>query len=224
MQLNGEWAKALEEEFKKPYYKTLYENVNRAYQSSIVYPKAEELYTAFAMTPLSQVKAVIMGQDPYPGAGQAMGMSFSVKPGIKTPRSLQNIYKEIQAEIPNTYIPNNGDLTKWAKQGVLLLNATLTVKAGQPNSHQNFGWQNFTNAVIKAIEQKNEPVVYLLWGRNAREKKSLITNPNHFVLEASHPSPMSADRGFFGCGHFIRTNQILLEHGLTPIDWQIESI
>ncbi|MBP3610116.1 MAG: uracil-DNA glycosylase, partial [Lachnospiraceae bacterium] len=178
---------------------------------------------AFHFTPLSEVKVVILGQDPYHNIGQAHGLCFSVKPEVEIPPSLVNIYKELQEDL-GCRIPNNGYLVKWAEQGVLLLNTVLTVRAHQANSHQGRGWEQFTDAVIRAVNEKEEPVVFLLWGRPAQMKKNMLTNPKHLILEAPHPSPLSAYRGFFGCRHFSRTNEFLQANGLEPVDWQIEDI
>ena len=166
---------------------------------------------------------VILGQDPYHNVGQAHGLSFSVKPGVQTPPSLVNIYQELHEDL-GCYIPNNGYLIKWAEQGVLLLNTVLTVQAHKANSHKDIGWEEFTDAAIRILNEQDRPIVYLLWGRNAQNKKWMLTNPKHLVLEAPHPSPFSASRGFFGCRHFSRTNEFLKEHGIEPVDWQIENI
>ena len=180
-----------------------------------------EIFSTLQCTAYSDVKVVILGQDPYHGPGQAHGFSFSVKPGIDIPPSLQNIYKELASDL-GCYIPQTGYLKKWADQGVLMLNAVLTVRAGQANSHKGRGWEIFTDRVIELLNEREKPVVFLLWGRNARNKKALITNPNHLVLEAAHPSPLSAYNGFFGCRHFSKANDFLQSHGMTPVDWQIQ--
>ncbi|MBQ1881546.1 MAG: uracil-DNA glycosylase [Lachnospiraceae bacterium] len=216
--LTGAWAEALKDEFHKEYYKKLYEFVKQEYQTGTVYPPSDKLFTALHLTPLESVRAVIIGQDPYHEPGQAMGMSFSVPEGVDIPPSLKNIYKEIHEDVGER-IPATGDLTRWAKQGVLLLNAVLTVRAHQANSHKGKGWEQFTDAIIRAVETQDRPVVYLLWGRNARDKKELINNPEHLVLEAAHPSPLSAYNGFFGCRHFSKCNKYLKEHGAEPVDW-----
>lgn len=221
--IDNDWLPKLSSEFKKPYYKELYEFVKNEYSNCVVYPPSEDIFNALAETPLSAVRVVIIGQDPYHEPGQAHGMSFSVKPGVDTPPSLLNMYKELQNEF-GCYIPNNGYLMKWAKQGVLLLNNVLTVRRGKADSHKNKGWEQFTDAIIRAVNEKDEPVVYLLWGSNARAKRNLITNPKHLVLETVHPSPLSAYRGFFGCNHFKMANDYLTANGLKPIDWQIENI
>lgn len=213
----------IEEESKKEYYKALHDFVDNAYQEDIIFPEKKNIFAALKYTPYENVKVVILGQDPYHGLGEAHGMAFSVCPGIKTPPSLQNIYKELNQEM-GCYIPNNGYLMKWSKQGVLLLNSVLTVKKDTPASHRGKGWETFTDRIIEEINKKQEPVVFMLWGNFARSKKSLITNPNHLILEAPHPSPFSARSGFFGCDHFIKANNFLRENDIEPIDWQIENI
>ncbi len=218
--LTGGWERALKEEFRKDYYKKLYAFVKSEYQSHVVYPPADKLFTALHLTPLERVKAVILGQDPYHEPDQAMGMSFSVPKGVEIPPSLKNIYKEIHEDVGEK-IPDTGDLTKWAEQGVLLLNAVLTVREHEANSHKGKGWEQFTDAIIKAVDNEDRPVVFLLWGRNARDKKDIITNPDHLVLEAAHPSPLSAYNGFFGCRHFSKCNRFLKENGVDEIDWGI---
>ena len=222
--ITNDWLAPLSEEFHKPYYKKLYETVVEEYNRGTVFPPADDIFNAFHLTPLSDVKVVIIGQDPYHNYHQAHGLCFSVRPDLNIPPSLVNIYKELQDDL-GCYIPNNGYLVKWAKQGVLLLNTVLTVRAHQANSHQNIGWEEFTDAVIRIVDAQDQPIVFLLWGRPAQMKKKLLTNnPNHLILEAPHPSPLSAYRGFFGCKHFSKTNAFLEEHGMTPIDWQIENI
>ncbi|MCR4842606.1 MAG: uracil-DNA glycosylase [Eubacterium sp.] len=220
-QIDNDWLPAIEPEFKKPYYKELFSFVNGEYRKTVVYPPADDIFNAFHFTPLSSVKVVILGQDPYHEPGQAQGLSFSVPEGVDVPPSLQNIYKELSTDLGCT-IPNHGCLKKWAAQGVLLLNAVLTVRAHAANSHKGHGWEEFTDAVIQAVNAKEEPVVYMLWGRPAREKKRMLNNPRHLVLEAPHPSPLSAYRGFFGCRHFSKANAFLESQGLDPIDWQID--
>lgn len=221
--ITNDWADKLKDEYKKDYYKKLFEFVGAEYGSHTIYPPGDDIFNAFHLTPLKDVKVVIIGQDPYHEPGQAHGLSFSVKPGIDTPPSLVNIYKELQSDL-GCYIPNNGYLVKWAEQGVLLLNAVLTVRAHAAASHQNKGWENFTDAVIRIVNEVDRPIVFLLWGNFARSKKAMLTNPNHLVLEAPHPSPLSAHRGFFGCRHFSKANEFLTAHGVQPIDWQIENI
>lgn len=221
--IQNDWLEPLTPEFKKPYYAALYKKIREEYSTQQIFPPAEEIFTAFELTPLSEVKVVIIGQDPYHGDGQAHGLCFSVKPDIETPPSLVNIYKELSTDL-GCYIPNNGYLTKWAKQGVLLLNTVLTVRAHQANSHRGIGWEQFTDAAIRALNEQDRPIVYLLWGKPAQMKKSMLNNPKHLILEAPHPSPLSAYRGFFGCQHFSKTNEFLIKNGLTPIDWQIENL
>ncbi len=221
--IDNEWLPYLKAEFSKPYYKSLYEFIKKEYSEQVIYPPSDEIFSALMHTPIDKIKVVLLGQDPYHEPGQAHGMSFSVKPGVKTPPSLQNMYKELKDEL-GLYIPNNGYLMKWAHQGVLLLNTVLTVRRGEANSHKGRGWEQFTDAVISAVNTQDRPVVYFLWGSNARSKKNLITNPGHLVLEAPHPSPLSAYNGFFGCGHFKRANEFLESNGIEPIDWQIENI
>ena len=221
--ISNDWLKPLSEEFSKPYYKKIYQTVCQEYAAGPVFPPADDIFNAFHLTPLVDVKAVIIGQDPYHNYNQAHGLCFSVRPSVEIPPSLLNIYKELQDDL-GCYIPNNGYLVKWAKQGVLLLNTVLTVRAHQANSHQNIGWEEFTDAVIRIVDEQDQPIVFLLWGRPAQMKKQLLTNPNHLILEAPHPSPLSAYRGFFGCKHFSKTNEFLVSHGREPIDWQIENI
>lgn len=217
------WNDFLKEEYQKPYYKELYDFIQSEYNTQTIYPPSDLIMNALTLTPFDDVKCVILGQDPYHGPNQAMGLSFSVNKGISLPPSLLNIYKELRNEF-GYEVPNNGDLTKWAKKGVLLLNAVLTVRAGSPASHQNKGWEIYTDAIISALNKKSTPVVFLLWGNFARSKKSLITNPNHYILECPHPSPFSANRGFFGCNHFKLCNDFLQKQGLLPIDWKIDNI
>ena len=221
--ISNDWLPALNAEFSKPYYKKLYEFVKAEYNSTQVFPPADHIFNAFHMTPLHEVKVVIIGQDPYHEPGQAHGLCFSVKPGVDTPPSLVNIYREL-ADDCGCYIPNNGYLEKWARQGVLLLNTVLTVRAHQANSHSKRGWEEFTDAAIKVLNQENRPIVFILWGKPAQSKKYMLNNPNHLILEAPHPSPLAAYRGFFGSKPFSQTNRFLMEHGVQPIDWQIENI
>ncbi len=221
--ISGQWAEALKGEFAKEYYRNLYEKVRSEYRTARVYPPSSELFSAFHLTPLEKVRVVILGQDPYHEEGQAHGLCFSVRENTEIPPSLRNIYKELHDDV-GTYIPNNGYLVKWAKQGVLLLNTVLTVRAHRAGSHSNIGWEQFTDAAIRALDGQDRPMVFLLWGRPAGEKAALLHNPDHLVLKAPHPSPLSAHRGFFGCRHFSRTNRFLTEHGAAPIDWQIEDI
>ena len=222
--LTNDWSLALKDEFNKPYYRDLYRFVKEEYSTRVVYPPADDIFNALHLTPLKDVKVLILGQDPYHNEHQAHGLSFSVLPDQKDiPPSLQNIYKELQEDL-GCYIPNNGYLKKWADQGVLMLNTVLTVRAHEPNSHQGRGWENFTDAIIQAVNQKDEPVVYMLWGKPAQSKIPMLTNPKHVILKAPHPSPLSAYRGFFGCKHFSKCNEFLSQNGLEPIDWQIENI
>lgn len=217
--LEGRWEEALREEFKKDYYRKLYGFIKEEYNTKVIYPPSDKIFAAMQHTSLDKVKVVIMGQDPYHEPGQAMGMSFSVPHGVEIPPSLRNIYKEIHEDVGER-IPDTGDLTRWADQGVLLLNAVLTVRAHQANSHKNKGWEEFTDAVIRAVEKEDRPIVYMLWGRNARDKKHLVTNEKHLVLEAAHPSPLSAYQGFFGCKHFSKCNKFLEKNGVEPISWE----
>lgn len=221
--ISGEWEKALHGEFRKPYYRKLFETVGKEYRTTAVYPPAEDIFNAFHLTPLPKVKAVILGQDPYHEPGQAHGLSFSVKPGVDIPPSLVNIYQELHDDL-GCRIPNNGCLTKWAEQGVLLLNTVLTVRAHRAFSHKDIGWQEFTDAAIRVLAQQDRPMVFILWGKPAQQKASMITNPRHLIIKSPHPSPLSAYRGFFGSRPFSRTNAYLEANGLTPIDWQIEDI
>ena len=221
--IQNDWLEAVGSEFKKPYYKKLYEMVKSEYETKQIFPAPEDVFNAFEFTPLSKVEVVILGQDPYHGDGQAHGLCFSVKPDVAVPPSLVNIYQELKEDV-GCYIPDNGYLKKWADQGVLLLNTVLTVRAHAANSHRGIGWEEFTNAAIKVLNEQDRPIVYLLWGKPAQSKKTMLKNPKHLILEAPHPSPLSAFRGFFGCRHFSKTNEFLKEHGLEPIDWQIENI
>ena len=221
--ITNDWQQPLEVEFKKPYYKDLYKKVLEEYRSRQIFPNPDDIFNAFHLTPLKDVKVVILGQDPYHNDGQAHGLCFSVKPDVEVPPSLVNIYKELQDDL-GCRIPNNGYLVKWAKQGVLMLNTVLTVRAHQANSHRGIGWEQFTDAVIRAVDAQDRPIVFLLWGRPAQMKKSMLHNPKHLILEAPHPSPLSAYRGFFGCKHFSQTNACLEKNGLAPIDWQIEDV
>ena len=217
----NDWLEPLRPEFGKPYYKELYTRVAQEYRTGRVFPPAKDLFRACELTPFSEVKVVILGQDPYHNVGQAHGLCFSVKKGVEIPPSLVNIYKELQDDLGCT-IPNHGCLTKWAEQGVLLLNTVLTVRAYQANSHRGIGWEEFTDAAILALNSQDRPIVYLLWGTPAQRKAAMLNNPNHLILKAPHPSPLSAYRGFFGSRHFSQTNAFLQAHGLEPVDWQIE--
>ena len=221
--ISNDWLAPLSGEFRKPYYKKLYETVLSEYQTKEVYPAPDDIFNAFAFTPLANVKVVIFGQDPYHEPGQAHGLCFSVKPEVAIPPSLVNIYQELRDDC-GCYIPNNGYLKKWADQGVLLLNTVLTVRAHAANSHKNIGWEEFTNAAIRVLNEQDRPIVFILWGRPAQMKKAMLNNPKHLILEAPHPSPLSAYRGFFGSKPFSQTNDFLKGNGLTPIDWQIENV
>ena len=221
--IDNDWLPAVNAEFKKPYYAELYKFVKEEYSKVAVFPPADEIFSALHLTPLSKVKVVIIGQDPYHNVGQAHGLCFSVRPEVEIPPSLVNIYKELQSDL-GCKIPNNGYLVKWAEQGVLLLNTVLTVRAHQANSHQGKGWEQFTDAIIRAVNAEDRPIAYLLWGRPAQSKMSMLTNPKHKVFTAPHPSPLSAHRGFFGCKHFSQANKFLEENGVSPIDWQIEDV
>ena len=220
--ISNDWLEPLKPEFGKPYYAKLYKTVMEEYRTRRIYPPADDIFNAFEFTPLSQVKVVILGQDPYHGDGQAHGLCFSVKPEVEIPPSLVNIYQELHDDC-GCYIPNNGYLEKWAREGVLLLNTVLTVRAHQANSHRGIGWEEFTDAAIRVLDQQDRPMVFMLWGRPAQMKKAMLHNPKHLILEAPHPSPLSAYRGFFGCRHFSKANAFLEEHGLQPVDWQIEN-
>lgn len=217
------WKDSLINEYNSEYYKELTAFLKNEYSTKVIYPPATEIFNALKYTPLSRVKAVILGQDPYHEPNQAHGLCFSVLPGNPAPPSLENIYKELKDDC-GCYIPNNGYLKKWADQGVLLLNTVLTVRAHAANSHAGHGWERFTDAVIKAVNEENRPIVFLLWGSPAQKKAAFLNNPNHLILKAPHPSPLSAYRGFFGCKHFSKANEFLTSNGYTPIDWQIENI
>lgn len=220
MQVNIEdtWKKALHEVFEKHFFQELTDFVKEQYSSNKIFPPGREIFNAFWHCPLPKVKVVILGQDPYHGQGQAHGLSFSVRPGVPFPPSLLNIFKEIKQDLGQD-LPPDGDLTRWANQGVFLLNATLTVQAHQPGSHQGKGWETFTDEVIKIINKERENVVFLLWGAYAQKKSALIDTRKHFILKAPHPSPLSAYRGFMGCGHFSKTNEYLIQKGIKPISW-----
>ena len=221
--INGDWLEALKDEFKKDYYKQLFEKVNEEYRTRLIFPPANDIFNAFHLTPLKDVKVVILGQDPYHGNNQAHGLCFSVKPEVEIPPSLVNIYKELHDDLGCT-IPDHGYLVKWAKQGVLMLNTVLTVRAHQANSHRGIGWEEFTDAAIRVLNTQDRPIVFILWGRPAQMKKAMLNNPKHLILEAPHPSPLSAYRGFFGCKHFSQTNAFLEKNGIEPIDWQIDEL
>ena len=221
--ITNDWLEPLEAEFKKPYYAQLYKTIKTEYETRQIFPDAEDIFNAFQFTPLSKVKVVILGQDPYHNVGQAHGLCFSVKPDVDVPPSLVNIYKELKDDM-GCYIPNNGYLKKWCDQGIMLLNTVLTVRAHQANSHRGIGWEEFTDAAIKVLNEQDRPIVFILWGRPAQQKKAMLNNPKHLILEAPHPSPLSASRGFFGSKPFSKTNAFLEANNLEPIDWQIENI
>ena len=219
--ITGQWKEALQEEYSKEYYRKLFTFIKDAYSKSVVYPPSGDIFNAFHLTPLKDVKVVILGQDPYHNNGQAHGLSFSVQKGVDIPPSLVNIYKELHDDLGCT-IPNHGCLTKWAEQGVLMLNTVLTVRAHQANSHRGIGWEEFTDAAILALNSQDRPIVFILWGAPAQRTKRMLTNPKHLILEAPHPSPLAAYRGFFGSKPFSQTNAFLEKNGIEPIDWQIE--
>lgn len=220
MHIGNEWDALLADEIKKDYYLRLREFLKNEYTTRTIYPPMNDIFNALRHTSYSDVKAVILGQDPYHGAGQAHGLCFSVKKGTPPPPSLQNIFKELRDDL-GIDPPNHGELTAWADSGVLLLNTVLTVREGAANSHKGMGWEQFTDRVIQLLNQREQPMVFLLWGGNARAKAGLITNPNHLVLQCAHPSPLSAYNGFFGCRHFSKTNEFLKQHGIQPINWQL---
>lgn len=219
--IGNDWDEILKDEFKKEYFIKLMNNVRNEYKMKIVFPRKDQVFNAFRYTPYQNVKVVILGQDPYHGVGEAEGLSFSVPMDIKKPPSLVNIFKELNEDL-GVPIPNHGSLHSWAKEGVLLLNAVLTVIKDHAASHQGMGWETFTDDVIKLINEKDTPVVFILWGRYARSKKKLITNPKHFVVESAHPSPLSAYNGFFGSRPFSKTNNYLISQGIKPINWEIK--
>lgn len=219
--INNDWLEALQGEFRKPYYKELFEKVKDEYSRYQIFPPADDIFNAFHLTPFSKVKVVILGQDPYHNVGQAHGLCFSVKKGVEIPPSLVNIYKELHEDLGCT-IPHHGYLTKWAEQGVLMLNTVLTVRAHQANSHRGIGWEQFTDAAIQALNDADRPIVFILWGAPAQRKKAMLNNPKHLILQAPHPSPLSAYRGFFGSKPFSQTNAFLEKNGIEPVDWQIE--
>ena len=218
--IGNDWDELLKGEFDKPYYLQLREFLKAEYKGFTIYPDMYDIFNALKFTPYDKVKAVILGQDPYHEPGQAHGLAFSVRPGIDPPPSLVNIYKELNSDL-GVPIPASGDLTKWAAQGVLLLNTSLTVRRGQANSHKGRGWEVFTDRVIALLNEREKPAVFILWGNNAKSKVPLITNPQHLILTAPHPSPLSAHYGFFGCRHFSKCNKFLESKGIDPIDWAI---
>lgn len=221
--ISNDWLEPLSQEFRKPYYRKLYQKVIEEYQSKPVFPPADEIFNAFHFTSLHEVKAVILGQDPYHNVGQAHGLCFSVRPQVEIPPSLVNIFQELHDDL-GCEIPNNGYLVKWAKQGVLMLNTVLTVRAHQANSHRGIGWEEFTDAAIRILNEQDRPIVFILWGSPAQRKKAMLNNPKHLILQAPHPSPLSAYRGFFGSKPFSKTNEFLTANGVAPIDWQIENV
>lgn len=223
VKLNNDWEDILEEEFKKAYYLKLREFLIEEYKFKEIYPKKEEIFNSLKYTPFSKVKVVIIGQDPYHGENQAHGLSFSVTPKVKIPPSLKNIYKELKEDL-GYEIPNNGFLESWAKQGILLLNTVLTVRKGEAYSHKGKGWELLTDTIIEKLNEREEPIVFILWGNGAINKEKLITNPNHFIIKSVHPSPLSARKGFFGSKPFSKVNDFLVSINETPIDWKIDNI
>ena len=223
VRIDPTWREALADQWNMPYFESLTDFVRERYRTATVYPPASKIFAAFDACPFDKVKVVILGQDPYHGPGQANGFCFSVSPGVAMPPSLINIFKEIESDLGKP-MPADGNLERWASQGVLLLNATLTVRAHQANSHRGIGWEQFTDAAIRKLNEEDRPIVFILWGRPAQMKKAMLTNPNHLILEAPHPSPLSAYRGFFGSRPFSQTNAFLQAHGIEPIDWQIENV
>ncbi len=223
MRWKHDWDPWLQEETTKAYFRELERVLDEEYRTHVVYPLREDIFAALRLTGYAETKVVILGQDPYHQPDQAHGLSFSVKPGVKPPRSLQNIYKELQTDV-GCRIPNNGCLIPWAEQGVLLLNTVLTVRAGEPNSHKGKGWETFTDRVIAALNERVQPMVFILWGSHAQAKQKLVTSSRHLIITGAHPSPLSARRGFFGTRPFSRANQFLREMGSEPIDWQIPDL
>ena len=219
--LGNDWDLVLKEEIEKEYFQKILLEIKKEYEKNTIYPKKEEIFKAFRKTSYDGTRVVILGQDPYPGENQAEGLSFSVKKGIPKPKSLQNIFKELNDDL-GCEIPEHGSLLSWAEEGVLLLNAVLTVEANKPASHKFIGWERFTDEVIKKLNEKEEPVIFILWGNFARNKKQFITNSNHYIIESAHPSPLSAYNGFFGSKPFSKTNEILKIKKLKPINWQIK--
>lgn len=219
--IGNEWDALLADEFEKEYYIKLRHFLVKEYSTRRIFPDMYDIFNALKYTSYSDVKAVIIGQDPYHGEGQAHGLCFSVKEGVEPPPSLKNMYKELSEDV-GFVPPGHGHLADWARQGVLMLNTVLTVRAGEANSHKGMGWENFTDRIIQVLNQRGKPIVFILWGANARRKKEIITNPVHHILEAAHPSPLSAHNGFFGCRHFSKTNEILQSVGIDPIDWSLK--
>lgn len=218
--IGNDWDQILADEWEKPYYQKLREFLKTEYKEQKIYPNMYDIFNSLRYTSFKDTKVVIIGQDPYHGEGQAHGLCFSVKKGVNPPPSLKNIYKELNSDI-GMAIPSHGELTHWAKQGILLLNTVLTVREGQPNSHKGMGWEIFTDRIISELNRKEEPIIFLLWGANAEKKAQIITNPLHKKLITVHPSPLSASRGFMGCKHFSKTNELLMQFGMEPIDWEI---
>lgn len=223
VKLDNDWEELLKDEFKKEYYLELREFLKEEYSTKVIYPSMYNIFEALKHTSYKDTKVLILGQDPYHGENQAHGLAFSVQPNVAIPPSLLNIYKELKNDI-GCFIPNNGYLIPWADQGILLLNTALTVRAHEANSHKGKGWEIFTDRIIELLNDREDPVIFVLWGANARKKKELINSSRHYILEAPHPSPLSASRGFFGCKHFSKINEILTDLGKTPIDWQINNI
>lgn len=222
VEFDNEWDELLKNEFTKPYYLKLKKILIAEYKNQQIFPGMYDIFNALKLTSYSNVKAVIIGQDPYHNIGQAHGLSFSVKKGVAPPPSLVNIFKEIKSDVGIDNLGKHGELTNWAESGVLLLNSVLTVRANQPRSHRNIGWEDFTDNVISLLNQREKPVVFLLWGNDAKAKKKLITNPNHLILTAAHPSPLSAFNGFFGCRHFSKANEFLKANNIEEINWSID--
>lgn len=222
MAIDNDWLEPIKNEFKKPYYAKLYNKVNEEYSKYTIFPPKQDVFNAYTFTPLNKVKVLILGQDPYHDYNQAHGLAFSVNYGVDIPPSLVNIYKELNDDC-GCYIPDNGYLKKWSEQGVMLLNTVLTVRAHNANSHRGIGWEEFTDATIRILNEQQRPIVYMLWGKPAQSKIPMLNNPKHLVLCAPHPSPLSAYRGFFGCKHFSKANDFLVSNNETPIDWQIEN-
>lgn len=221
--LNNDWQNLLLEEFEEDYYIKLRNFLKEEYKTKTIYPDMHDIFNALHYTEYKDVKVVILGQDPYHGSNQAHGLSFSVKPGVSTPPSLRNIYKELHNDL-DCIIPNNGYLKKWSTNGILLLNTVLTVRAGEANSHRGIGWEHFTDKIISLLNDREDPIVFILWGKNAQSKLNIITNTRHYILKSVHPSPLSAHRGFFGSNPFSKTNKFLLSIDKDPIDWQIENM
>lgn len=215
------WKEFIASESEKPYYKNIVKTIQTDASTSLVYPERKNIFNAFALCPINKTKIVILGQDPYFNPGEAHGLSFSVPDGVSIPPSLRNIYKEIDSDLGIKPV-SHGNLASWAKQGVLLLNSSLTVLQGKPGSHKDIGWHTFTDAAISLLNEQDQPIVFMLWGAHAKKKRALVTNPKHLILEAAHPSPLAAFNGFFGCKHFSKANQFLIQNNLTPIDWSLE--